>query len=89
MERELVDGTMRPTAVVLGGENEADFHERIGTRPADFQARRKATLCGEPELSFDDDADWGTIGHMSLQGHAKVALALERAVAEALGHASI
>mmetsp|Transcript_22918 Transcript_22918/g.67932 ORF Transcript_22918/g.67932 Transcript_22918/m.67932 type:complete len:384 (+) Transcript_22918:2-1153(+) len=49
MERELVDGTMRPTAVVLGGENEADFHERIGTRPADFQARRKATLCGEPE----------------------------------------
>ena len=49
MERELVDGTMRPTAVVLGGENEADFHERIGTRPPDFQARRKATLCGEPE----------------------------------------
>ena len=44
----LVDGKPRPTAIVLGGLDEGDFHERIGRPPADLAARRRATLTGTP-----------------------------------------
>lgn len=45
----LADGTTRPTAIVLGGGDDDNFHERIGALPTDFEARRAATLVGAPE----------------------------------------
>ena len=43
------------------------------------------TLSGLPALNVADDADWGRIGHWSVQGHTKVATYLVQQVGERMG----